>query len=204
MVKIIRFGLSGNPVTLAHERIVRTLAGMCDQLTVAVCGPRDDKPSSTLLRPEHRVMLVNLGFPNLPDNVILDTADLGRFGQGKRKSTYAQMCLLREINPTANIWLAVGADLVRGGGTLSSEIELSWINGDLLWHEFGFYVIHRPGYDLVASDYPPLSQKLVDESSESSTAAREAAKSSDLSELYHHVNKRVAAYILSHKLYRAS
>lgn len=203
MTKIIRYGLSGNPVTLAHARIVQALASMCDQLNVAVCGPRDDKASSTLLLPEDRAALVVLGFPNLPSNVFLNTADLTRLGQEKRQSSYEQMTALREQMPVTSLWLAVGADQVKGG-LQASEICTKWIEGVRLWNEFSFYIVRREGCELSLADCPPMSQVLIDlpPMVESSTAAREAAERGDHNALLEHVNEEVARYILARKLYQ--
>lgn len=205
MTKIIRYGLSGNPVTLAHKRIVLALSKMCHKLIVAVCGPRDDKETSKLLSPGDRAALAVLGFPYLPDNVELDLADLtriGGIGTRPRQSTYQQMEFLSVItSANTELWLAVGADQVKGG-ELSSEICTKWINGVMLWNNYGFYVVHRPGYTLEESDYPPLVQKLVDESPENSTAARKAAARGNQTELLNHVNHEVANYILARGLYQ--
>ncbi|MDO8512609.1 MAG: hypothetical protein Q7S57_05005 [bacterium] len=205
MTKIIRYGLSCNPGTLAHERIVRRLATLCDQLIVAVCGPRDDKSSSRTLYPSERAALAVLAFPNLPNNVVLDLSDLTRMNQVKRKATFQQMQFLQDTTVGAvELWLAVGADLVRGGFS-GSKICLDWIQGPLLWVTFPFYVILRVGYEIDEEDYPPESQVLgVDGKDESSTAAREAAASGDRAALIEHVNPQSADYILSRGLYRVS
>lgn len=204
MLKIIYYGLSGNPVTLAHQRIVKTLAGMCTQLNVAICGSRD-KESSKLLAPEDRAALAVLGFPDLPDNVDLNLADLGRMGQNKRRSTYAQLNALRDRSPSTKIFLAVGADLVFGGRDGNSEIQQKWICGNLLWEEFGFYIFSRFGIELVDEDLPPKGQRLLFKAmTESSTNARKAAARGDRDALIKHVNVPMADFILSRGLYRAS
>ena len=204
MVKIIRYGLSGNPVTLAHARIVEILVGKCKKLIVAVCGPRDDKETSRLLSPADRAALAVLGFPDLPQNVELDLADLGRINQKERQSTYVQMKFLRDLMKGSDLWLAVGTDQVRGGRLASSEIQLKWIFGQRLWNEFGFYVFHRPGYELDQLDCPPLSKLLAINMDVSSSKARKAAEIGDRDALLLHVNEQVADYILSRGLYRAS
>lgn len=200
-MKIIRFGLSGNPVTVAHQMMARTLADQCDQLIIAVCGPRDDKDSSRLINAADRAALAVLGFVNLPINAKLDLSDLTRLGECRRTPTYTQMVTLRESMPRSDLWLAVGSDLVVGGRQ-NSEICINWFFGRQLWDEFGFCIFRRPGYPVAVQDQP-LRSYLIDLQMEmSSSDARMAAAKYDNTRLSMLVNPESADYILGRGLYK--
>ena len=210
MYRAIYCGASINPCTRAHQRIVHRLAKECVKLFVAVCGPRDDKKeSSRLLSVPDRAAVAMLGFDKpLPANVDLSFADFSRFRKKTRTSTYKQLCIYRDMfgrdKDFDGIWLAVGADLIKGG-FVGSQICNSWIDGVKIWCEFSFLVLRRPGYEIDADDLPSIAKVLEMEAmSESSTAAREAAARGDRKALLKQVNKQLADYILSRGLYRAS
>lgn len=200
MKRIAFFGLSANPPTSVHDSIVCELVERkFDQVIVSICGPRDDKASSKLVTREQHAALAVLGFPCMPDCVLLDLSDLTRGSLGVRTSTYSQLCRLRGLHSDADIWCVVGSDLTDGGRE-ESEIGRTWINGKKLWDEFPFVVVPRPKHLAFDEVLPPRYILLSDrDATSSSEVRRRVSEGKSISDL---VYPEVERYIREASLYK--
>ena len=154
-LRIAVYGGSYNPTCLHHQTIAEKLEAEFDKVIIVPCGDgRQDKDSVKAVSNSDRAIMANIGFSGL-SNVELDLHDL-------QNNIYTPTYLLEERYaakyPEAEIWHVVGSDLIVGGRDKNSEIQRTWKNGQEIWQNLKFCIIVRPGYELEASDLPPVSR----------------------------------------------
>jgi NAD kinase len=164
--KIVIFGGSFNPPAVHHRKVAETLSRSFDEVVVVPCGPRPDKPTVTHIDPIHRAVMADLAFRGLPRvRVELFDLELGEFTRTHR--------LDEMFRHRGEVWHAVGADLIEGGGRGESFIHRIWEKGPEIWGRLNFAVLARDGYRLDESDLPPHHIMLESGGSGSSTDIRE-------------------------------
>jgi len=195
--KIAIYGGSFNPPSKHHEQIIDKLSREFDKVIVVVCGSdRGDKESVREVSNEDRGIMANIAFTGFP-NVELDLDDL-------KAGVYTPTYLLEEKYaakyPNAEIWHVVGSDLIRGGFDKNSEIQRGWQHGQEIWQFLKFYIILRPGYELVNGDLPPIAKACeIPEICGSGTMVRKMIKNHEDARPF--VDGAVLAYIEAHNLY---
>lgn len=193
MKKIAVFGLSGNPPGLHHRQIVKSLTKYFDQVIVVPCGPRPDKPVTNDIPAIHRATMADLTFGNLP-KVRIDLDDL-------ESSIFTNHYLLnRRYAQEGEVWLVVGADLVRGGRSGRSLIQTEWQNGQELWQTAKFAVVTRLDCPSILADLPPQARLFDFKIKGSSTIIREKVFRHE--PIVNLVTDQVADYIERYALYR--
>lgn len=151
--RIAVYGGSFNPP--AHHRAVvervmqRTCRPHIDEMVVVPCGPRPDKAKNDDTEPVHRAAMCDMAFRGLR-NVRIDLFDL-------ENGVFSRQLQLQERYAAdgAEVWHVVGADLVKGGATGTSDIQKKWTRGAVVWQTLNFIVVRRKGYDLSDADLPP-------------------------------------------------
>lgn len=155
--KIVIFGGSFNPAAKHHRQIAERLTELFDLVMIVPCGPRSDKVSVDGSLLNHRQEMVRLNFSDLP-KIQFDFYDLEH---GVYTPTYLLHQKYQAQFPDAQIWYAVGGDIIIGGGKKQSEIHRVWHQGEKVWQELNFFIIFRPGYNIHPEDMPPFSELLV-------------------------------------------
>ena len=154
MKRLVLYGGSFNPPTMAHPTVSGLLRRRFDRVVVLPCGMRPDKWQTNAVHPLHRANMARLAFRG-PD-VELDLSDLER----EKFLTTAELDALWKSRVGADweVWHAVGSDLIAGGDEGTSEIQRSWSDGARVWNELNFAVIPRPGYPVREGGLPPHRQ----------------------------------------------
>lgn len=192
-LRIALLGGSFNPPGTHHSAIVECLKKQFDSVIVIPCGERPDKPSTREVEAEHRRNLATLAFGAI-NGVEIDLCDL-------RTGTFSRTHALEErYSRAGEVWHAVGADIVAGGGRQESQIHKVWEKGPELWNSLNFVILPRPGFTLLPEDLPPKSVTLDFELPASSSEIKELIRSGgDWQSL---VQPQVADYIKNNQLYR--
>ncbi|OGF25940.1 NAD(+) synthase [Candidatus Falkowbacteria bacterium RIFOXYB2_FULL_47_14] len=151
--RIVIYGGSFNPPGRHHRRFARYLRKYFDTVIIYPCGPRPDKPSANILPLANRLVLVKKGLSGIK-GARLDFYDLEN---GFYTPTYLLDEKYRKKYPEAEIWHAVGSDVLLGGGHGASEVH-TWHQGAEIWQNLNFFVIERPGFELAPEDMPPSSE----------------------------------------------
>lgn len=151
--RVVLYGGSFNPPGLHHCRIARELLNYFDRVIIVPCGYRGDKPSANIVELKHRAEMSKMAFAGLP--VELDLHDLER---GVFTPTHKLQNRYENKFPDAEIWHAVGSDIVAGGAKGESQIHKIWQRGKMVWQIFQFAVTNRPDCVLNDNDLPPRSQ----------------------------------------------
>jgi nicotinate (nicotinamide) nucleotide adenylyltransferase len=154
-IRIAVFGGSFNPPGLHHLNIGHNLAKEFDQVMIVPCGLRPDKQSTNNVTSAIRLEMVKLTFSDSSLFAIV-TIDLERESEFMRAYELDQH--FRQQYAEAEVWQAVGSDLVKGGSSGESQIQKSWSHGLEIWTTLNFAVITRPGHLLADGDLPPHSQ----------------------------------------------
>lgn len=193
--KIAIFGGSFNPPCSHHQAIVRILSERFDKVIIVPCGIRKDKHSTNVVESRHRAAMVLLAFGGLP-NAEIDLFDL-------QNNKFTPTIFLQEryqnLFPVAEIWHAIGGDIISGGKEGNSEIHRVWYEGEKIWRSLRYAVIKRPGYIFTKEDMPPCSE-LIDGVAGSSTIVREHIRSGLSIDGF--VDPKVETYIEQHGLYK--
>lgn len=154
MPRLVLYGGSFNPPTMAHPTVSGLLRKHFDRVVVLPCGMRPDKWQTNAISPLHRANMARLAFRGL--DVELDLSDLER----EKFLTTAELDALwkSRVGSDWEMWHAVGSDLIAGGDEGTSEIQRSWSDGARVWNELNFAVIPRPGYPVREAGLPPRRQ----------------------------------------------
>ena len=192
--RIALYGGSFNPPGIHHRKIVETLSRRFDKVLVVPCGPRPDKPTTSIVPPVYRAALADLTFGGLP-RVLLDLSDL-------EQATFTRSHALEtRYSSLGEVWHVVGVDIIKGGAKGESEIHRIWEQGQRLWNEGRFAVLTRPGHRFDPSDMPPNSVAIDVQVPGSSTEIRELIQRDE--PVDHLLPPRSLAYIQRYGLYRA-
>ena len=152
--RIMLFGGSFNPPHKVHDMILRILTENSDIVFVIPCGSQRCKLSINLASNQYRMEMVKKAFSDI-NKVKLDLFDLKN---NVFTPTYLLQKRYEKLFPKAEIWHAVGEDIIAGGHNLDSEIHCSWDHGYEIWNKLNFLVIVRPGYGARPEDMPPFSR----------------------------------------------
>lgn len=192
--KIVIFGGSFNPPGVHHREIAIALANQFDLVVVLPCGMRPDKASSLQITDQHRRAMVQQTFKNL-DKVEVSFIDLEH---GEYTRTYKLDKILQEIY-CADLWYAVGTDLIQGGATGDSEIQSKWFHGPELWTNLNYAVITRKDMPASPCDFPPKNTLVqFDALGSSSEIRKRFNQNKSIKDL---VLPEIEQYIKSHNLY---
>ena len=151
---IVLLGGSFNPPHKAHKMIAELLTKVSDQMFIIPCGSRRCKPSINMVSNEHRIEMVKIAFAGL-ENIRFDLYDLEN---DVFTPTYLLQKRYEKLFPDAEIWHAIGEDIIAGGFDQDSEIHRSWDHGHEIWDKLNFLVIVRNGYGARSEDMPPFSR----------------------------------------------
>lgn len=192
--RIAIFGGSFNPPGVHHLHIAERLARRFSQVRVVPCGPRPDKPATSLLPPVFRAALADMTF-GVSAKVSVDLFDL-------EQNTFTRSHQLQTLfEKHGEVWHVVGADLVSGGAKGRSAIQQTWEQGRKLWRTANFAVLTRPGHSINKRDLPPHYDLIEIDETNSSTGIRERlAHGQSIAPL---VTPRALEYIERYGLYRA-
>ncbi len=105
--------------------------------------------------------------------------------------------------PDAELYFAIGGDLITGGHDRNSEIQREWIKGEEVWRSLRFAVISHPGFPVNPADLPPNSmivemQKNLRPNLRSTSIRERVSRGEPIEDL---VSPKVALYIKAHRLY---
>ncbi|NTW13434.1 MAG: NAD(+) synthase [Candidatus Moranbacteria bacterium] len=154
--RIAVYGGSFNSPCNHHVGIAKVLTEMFDLVIVMPCGERPDKASANVIDPMHRGVMSEIAFGGL-DRVVVDLTDI-------RDKTYTPSYHLSERYaeryPDADIWFAVGSDLVTRGADGKSDIQRTWTHGPVIWKTLQWVVVDRPGHEISPGELPPVSESI--------------------------------------------
>lgn len=153
--RIAVFTGSFDPPTTYHQRVVarlreRGFAEVVVRPTAAPAGSRDGEHAL----PVHRAAMVDLAFRDLTGV----TVDLGDLDEGTHLEDVHYDALYAE---RGEVWHAISADFVAGGGRGRSTIQTSWGQGPQLWQEGRFVVLHPPQAPPDPADLPPRAETVA-------------------------------------------
>ena len=192
--RIALYGGSFDPPGIHHRLIAIKIAQMFDEVVVIPCGFRTDGKRTVNRTPvKFREWMVQKTFEGL-DHVRCDFSDLYRANQAFEKTWE----LVERYNPAGEVWVVVGADLVKKDANGRSQIH-DWSKGEELWQNARFAVVGRSGIHLTSKDLPP-NRRLVAAMSGSSTDIRDRVKANQSIEGL--VVPAVEHFIRLHGIYR--
>lgn len=196
MKKIAIFGGSFNPPGLHHRHIVEELSAsrQFDEVLVIPCGSRPDKPTVNEVASTHRAAMTELAFGNIFGVRVL-LFDL-------KQNSYTPAYRLQEMfGGEAEVWHAVGSDLLVGGVAGRSPIQTTWCRGLEIWQQLNFLVMPRQGYVISEKDLPPHHQLFKHQTGDFSSSLIRDLLSKGAS-VAHLVAPAVEDYIRQYGLYR--
>lgn len=135
--KIVIFGGAFNPPGNHHIKIAQALSTAFDKIFIVPCGERADKPKVSSISPDHRRTLIKLAFVELP-KIEIDWRDLE---QRIYTPTFFLQKKYEKKFPEAEIWHAIGEDLILGKDGELPEIRRFWIRGEEVWQNFNLAVL---------------------------------------------------------------
>ena len=151
---IVLLGGSFNPPHKPHKMSAKLLVKGSSQMFIIPCGSRRCKSSINMVSNEHRMEMIETAFAGL-EKTKLDLYDLEN---DVFTPTYLLQKRYEELFPDAEIWHAIGEDIIAGGFSGNSEIHRSWDHGHEIWDKLNFLIITRPGYGARPEDMPPSSK----------------------------------------------
>jgi NAD+ kinase len=192
--RIALFGGSFNPPGLHHRAIATALAQRFDNVIVIPCGPRPDKESTNHVPAIYRAAMADMAFAEL-DKVEVDLFDL-------EQPIFTRTCDLdTRYASRGEVWHTVGVDLIAGGASGASAIQLTWEKGEQLWNTARFIVLKRHGLVFDAADLPPHAEVIELDVPGASSDIRNRLAHGQSVETW--VAERPLAYIQRYGLYRA-
>ena len=194
---VVIYGLSANPPGLHHTKIIKGLLKYTQKVVVIPCGGRPDKVSVNEIENSHRKKMVNMAFGGIP-GVSLDFSDL----EGESFTPTIDLGVRYQAQyPDANIFYAIGPDIIRGGAVGQSEIHRAWKEGKKVWNDLHFIVVVFSCDELLKEDLPPKAEVLKIEylTGRSSIIRQRVAERKSW---YHLVCHEVGQYIRENNLYQ--
>ncbi|MBE9041805.1 nicotinate-nucleotide adenylyltransferase [Oscillatoriales cyanobacterium LEGE 11467] len=147
MTQIALFGTSADPPSIAHREILRWLSRRFDRVAVwAADNPL--KTHQTLLK--HRSAMLRLTIEDLkqPDGTSKGVENIECYPQLSDPRTLNSVGKARQYWPDADLYLAIGADLV---------FQLpQWYRAAELLQQVGIVVVPRPGCPMELEDLDRL------------------------------------------------
>lgn len=197
MNKLVIFGLSANPPANHHLLIISKLKELYEKVVVIPRGTGSNKPSTNSTSHDQRKEMVQIVFGKIPD-VDIDFYDLDN-------NIFTPTWLIdqkyKALYPDLEIWHAIGGDLVKGGSTGESEIEIKWQKGSEIWSKLNWLVISSLNCPVNPDDLPPHNNLLkMDHLEGRSTTIRErVAANQTITDL---VPPETEQYIIKNNLYK--
>uniref|UniRef100_A0A7S1LRX7 Cytidyltransferase-like domain-containing protein n=1 Tax=Alexandrium catenella TaxID=2925 RepID=A0A7S1LRX7_ALECA len=148
------FGGAFDPPTNSHMFGLAEIihAGVADEVIMAPCGPRPDKPH--LRPPLVRYIMCQLGVnSSFGHSMPISVSDVEVF-EPEALATYDSLRRLKERDPDANLMFVIGSDWLQPGNDIRKwtskcpETGKEIVTGHLLVEEFDFLVIKRPGFEV--------------------------------------------------------
>lgn len=138
-----------DPPVRHHRRVAERLAKQFSEVLVIPGGPRAGKSKAAFSPTVHRATMADLNFRGL-GNVTVDLDDL----EGDCFTPHHELeSKLRAAGKTVSF--VVSADLVRDGQIGDSFVQREWQQGERLWKESHFTILHEACEPLDAADCPP-------------------------------------------------
>lgn len=199
---IIVYGGSFNPVTLAHEAIIKEISKLdyIDKILITPVGDKYNKAG--LIDSKYRVEMIELVIKDIDKTYI----DFTEILADKVLTTYETLQILQNKYPHKEIYFLLGAD---------NLLEFStWDNSEDILKNFGLFVIKRDGFNIdsiIKEDNILLQNKsnIIIENIKtplnvSSSNIRNYFSNSKKIDLNTHLNIDVLNYINLNNLYSSS
>lgn len=192
--RISVFGGSFNPPGLHHREIVQKLRQEFDRVLVVPCGFRSDKQSATLVSSEQRKQMIEYTFADMPGVEVL-YFDL----EAREYTRTFDLDERLQVKYDAELWHAIGTDIIQGGAGSRSEIHESWYRGSELWTKLNFVIINRQDVPASPADFPLKSCSIKFDNNCSSTEIRKRIGAGESIEKL--VVPEVASFIATEGIY---
>ena len=199
---IIVYGGSFNPVTLAHEAIIKEISKLdyIDKILITPVGDKYNKAG--LIDSKYRVEMIELVIKDIDKTYI----DFTEILADKVLTTYETLQILQNKYPHKEIYFLLGTD---------NLLEFStWDNSEDILKNFGLFVIKRDGFNIdsiIKEDNILLQNKsnIIIENIKtplnvSSSNIRNYFSNSKKIDLNTHLNIDVLNYINLNNLYSSS
>jgi nicotinate-nucleotide adenylyltransferase len=190
-MQIALFGTSADPPTRAHQQVINWLGQKFEVVAVWAADNPDKIHGATLAQRAAmlEILVTEISAPT--------TAKVCQ--QLSHRYTIRTIAFAREIWPTAELVLTIGADLVE-------QIE-RWQGGTELLRQVNLLVIPRPGWQLRPEMLQRLSDlgchlQLVEELSTLAVSSSAMRQTSDPADLRMGLTPAVTEYIDRHQLYQ--
>jgi nicotinate-nucleotide adenylyltransferase len=190
-MQIALFGTSADPPTRAHQQVIQWLGENFAVVAVWAADNPDKTHGATLAQ---RAAMLEILVAE-----ILAPTNAKICQQLSHRYTIKTIALAREIWPTAELVLTIGADLVE-------QIE-RWQGGTELLRQVNLLVIPRPGWEIRPEMLQRLADlgcqlQLVEELSTLAVSSTAMRQTSDLADLRMGLTPAVTQYIDRNHLYQ--
>ncbi len=147
--KVAIFTGSFDPPTNYHREAVRRLlqAGF-EEVIVRPTVPRRTPSDGEHAEPLHRAVMADLAFADLPGVAV----DLSELDSGEHLPNYEYEKVYGE---RGEVWHVVAAEFLSGGRRGQALIQTHWQQGQQLWQQGRFVVLHPPQTPPEPADLPP-------------------------------------------------
>lgn len=197
---IVVYGGSFNPITLAHEKIIKEMSKLNYINRVLIVPVGDKYKKVGLINSKDRAEMIKLSIKNIKKASI----DYTEILSNKVLTTYETLNIIQSKYPNKKIYFILGAD---------NLVEFSsWDNSLDILQEFGLMVIKRDSFDVnsIIENNPVLFKNKSNITIEniqtplniSSSNVRSHFSDTERINLDAHLNIEVLDYINSNNLYR--
>lgn len=196
---IVVYGGCFNPITIAHEKIIKHISALKEVSKLLIVPVGDNYNKKGLIKSSNRVKMIDLVISNL-DNVELDLIEVESH---KVLTTYETLIQIQKKYPNEKIYFTLGADNLLDFTT--------WNNSKEILEEFGVLVINRDNISIktiIVNDNLLLNNKdnIIVENIEmptniSSTLVRQYYSNISKINIKNYINDKVHLYIKSKGLY---
>lgn len=188
-MKVLIFGISGNPIHLGHIDAANSASSWFDEVWMM---PSNASNSKELISCNHRLQMTNLAIEenNNPKIKVFDYL----IKNDIKESTYYLMSRLK-VEYDYDFYFMIGTDNV--------EDIKNWINYEKLVEEVKFFIIERKGYNKCSSNLDLFQNFIYLKSNTkevNSTEIRNKLLTQD-EFIDQFLNKSVFEYIIANKLY---
>lgn len=196
---IVVYGGCFNPITLAHEKIIKHISQLKGVSKVLLVPVGDNYNKQGLINSSNRIQMIELVVGKL-HNVELDLIEVK---SKKVLTTYETLTQIQKKYPNEKIYFTLGADNLLDFTT--------WNNSEEILNEFGLLVINRDNISIktiIVNDNLLLSNKdnIIIEKIQmpvniSSTLVRQHYSNINKINIKNYINNKVHLYIKSKGLY---